>query len=122
MCCCHRNIHVLTHSFPTRLSSDLPGDGGKIGEAVDRPAADEGTLADMAPELTFGLQGGERLPELGAADSQRLAELTLRRQPAVGRSEEQTSELQSLMRISYAVFCLTQNKNTRTNIIHTHHK
>src|SRR3546814_8668860 len=26
--------------------------------------------------------------------------------PRLGRSEEQTSELQSLMRISYAVFCL----------------
>src|SRR3546814_2370096 len=34
------------------------------------------------------------------------------------RSEEHTSELQSLMRISYAVFCLkkkTQNPNTITN-------
>src|SRR3546814_3592444 len=30
-----------------------------------------------------------------------------------GRSEEHTSELQSLMRISYAVFCLTQ-KTART--------
>src|SRR3546814_1730001 len=31
------------------------------------------------------------------------------------RSEEHTSELQSLMRISYAVFCLKKkNKNTRT--------
>src|SRR3546814_1357752 len=30
------------------------------------------------------------------------------------RSEEHTSELQSLMRISYAVFCL--KKNTNTNI------
>src|SRR3546814_9101440 len=29
-----------------------------------------------------------------------------------GRSEEHTSELQSLMRISYAVFCLKKNKNT----------
>src|SRR3546814_16002468 len=28
------------------------------------------------------------------------------------RSEEHTSELQSLMRISYAVFCLKQNKTT----------
>src|SRR3546814_1717550 len=28
----------------------------------------------------------------------------------VGRSEEHTSELQSLMRISYAVFCLTKKK------------
>src|SRR3546814_8327585 len=31
------------------------------------------------------------------------------------RSEEHTSELQSLMRISYAVFCLTKNKQY-TNI------
>src|SRR3546814_8653180 len=29
----------------------------------------------------------------------------------VGRSEEHTSELQSLMRISYAVFCLKQKKS-----------
>src|SRR3546814_9624295 len=28
------------------------------------------------------------------------------------RSEEHTSELQSLMRLSYAVFCLTKNNNT----------
>src|SRR3546814_3657165 len=31
---------------------------------------------------------------------------------AVGRSEEHTSELQSLMRISYAVFCLKKKKTT----------
>src|SRR3546814_7247913 len=31
------------------------------------------------------------------------------------RSEEHTSELQSLMRISYAVFCLKKKKNTNTN-------
>src|SRR3546814_1556876 len=39
-----------------------------------------------------------------------------------GRSEEHTSELQSLMRISYAVFCLTkQNKSqTCTQNQHTH--
>src|SRR3546814_5964413 len=30
-----------------------------------------------------------------------------------GRSEEHTSELQSLMRISYAVFCLKKKKNKR---------
>src|SRR3546814_8379808 len=30
------------------------------------------------------------------------------------RSEEHTSELQSLMRISYAVFCLKKNKNNYT--------
>src|SRR3546814_9127323 len=30
-----------------------------------------------------------------------------------GRSEEHTSELQSLMRISYAVFCLKKKKDTQ---------
>src|SRR3546814_10082888 len=35
----------------------------------------------------------------------------------VGRSEEHTSELQSLMRISYAVFCLKKKKqNTRVTV------
>src|SRR3546814_1309642 len=35
------------------------------------------------------------------------------------RSEEHTSELQSLMRISYAVFCL-KKKNTPTSLLHTY--
>src|SRR3546814_4871262 len=33
------------------------------------------------------------------------------------RSEEHTSELQSLMRISYAVFCLKKKKDNNTNSI-----
>src|SRR3546814_1978788 len=33
------------------------------------------------------------------------------------RSEEHTSELQSLMRISYAVFCLKKKKKTKTNYL-----
>src|SRR3546814_10847637 len=37
---------------------------------------------------------------------------------ADARSEEHTSELQSLMRISYAVFCLKKKKKT-TNITNT---
>src|SRR3546814_9319684 len=37
-----------------------------------------------------------------------------------GRSEEHTSELQSLMRISYAVFCL-KKKNRRRRHYKTHH-
>src|SRR3546814_10042895 len=40
--------------------------------------------------------------------------------PSRGRSEEHTSELQSLMRISYAVFCLKKKKNkTTTQSNHT---
>src|SRR3546814_2316585 len=35
--------------------------------------------------------------------------------PIWRRSEEHTSELQSLMRISYAVFCLKKKKKTQNN-------
>src|SRR3546814_5029910 len=49
--------------------------------------------------------------------------IILRRQAVIGhqmslerrRSEEHTSELQSLMRISYAVFCLKKKINTLSN-------
>src|SRR3546814_10091413 len=37
------------------------------------------------------------------------------------RSEEHTSELQSLMRISYAVFCLKKKKTTITHVTHKEH-
>src|SRR3546814_10810719 len=36
------------------------------------------------------------------------------------RSEEHTSELQSLMRISYAVFCLKKKKHITHSCSHTH--
>src|SRR3546814_9155669 len=38
------------------------------------------------------------------------------------RSEEHTSELQSLMRISYAVFCLKKNTYIPYIFLSTHHK
>src|SRR3546814_2960509 len=41
--------------------------------------------------------------------------------PSAGRSEEHTSELQSLMRISYAVFCLKKkNKHIDTKYYTSH--
>src|SRR3546814_2295191 len=64
--------------------------------------------------------GGDRRAHLGdasyavrAADTQRPI-----------RSEEHTSELQSLMRISYAVFCLKKKNKTKylRPLIFTHYK
>src|SRR3546814_7695515 len=57
------------------------------------------------------------------AGNQRAFGGLLRRRPEIARlrsdplrrSEEHTSELQSLMRISYAVFCLKKKKNTNTH-------
>src|SRR3546814_9752117 len=40
---------------------------------------------------------------------------------ARGRSEEHTSELQSLMRISYAVFCLKKKHKQHSHITNTKH-
>src|SRR3546814_4588698 len=39
---------------------------------------------------------------------------------AMSRSEEHTSELQSLMRLSYAVFCLKKKKITKTHTAKQH--
>src|SRR3546814_2212302 len=41
---------------------------------------------------------------------------------SIGRSEEHTSELQSLMRISYAVFCLKKKTNNNRVKKNAHHK
>src|SRR3546814_1278070 len=66
----------------------------------------------------------DHIVELAPAEEDRLVEQAVVRQVAVLhreaaadhdeaaiRSEEHTSELQSLMRISYAVFCLTKTNN-----------
>src|SRR3546814_7445695 len=59
-------------------------------------------------DADFGVSGRARvqLPEV----------LELFDGKIVARSEEHTSELQSLMRISYAVFCLKKKKDTHTKI------
>src|SRR3546814_4946560 len=65
------------------------------------------------------LQGWQdiALNDTGRAQAARLAarvrEAAAARPFAALRSEEHTSELQSLMRISYAVFCLKKKKTTQ---------
>src|SRR3546814_5500245 len=52
--------------------------------------------------------------EIGHHRNRLVAKLRLPRERRLGhRSEEHTSELQSLMRISYAVFCLKKKKTKR---------
>src|SRR3546814_4044483 len=48
----------------------------------------------------------------GRRDIRKAANLDTRQLVVAIRSEEHTSELQSLMRISYAVFCLKKKKRT----------
>src|SRR3546814_9376977 len=79
-------------------------------------------IEEGAPHQEIARLGGDILRELGQPlrrDRARQAALA----PAAhqvghrARSEEHTSELQSLMRISYAVFCLKQKTN-RTKASH----
>src|SRR3546814_10645316 len=96
----HRDLHVLTHSFPTRRSSDLH-DRGRRSRA--RRGARGGGAA--------WYMGASRLAR---APARRRAARQSRLRDRRSRSEEHTSELQSLMRISYAVFCLKKKNTTYT--------
>src|SRR3546814_3291015 len=64
-------------------------------------------LAFLAPDIVAAILDGTQPPSLTARRLLRAPEMPF------CRSEEHTSELQSLMRISYAVFCL-KKKNTQT--------
>src|SRR3546814_9619309 len=150
----------MTHSFPTRRSSDRSlrskqylgnfgfADGtttrtlviyqksygqldGQISykitdnfevfaEAINITKADTSVYLQF-PELPFRYESGSRRFYGGMKFS--------------FRSEEHTSELQSLMRTSYAVFCLKKQKNTtqykktiinfinnHINMLHNHRK
>src|SRR3546814_7720725 len=111
----------MTHSFPTRRSSDLFQDKYMV------PALERGLLLLgefnhrdrqlSAPELARRL----KLPRstvfrlLMTLESMGFVQRAqgghdYRLGLAVLRSEEHTSELQSLMRISYAVLCLKKKK------------
>src|SRR3546814_6023843 len=100
----HRDLKLLTHSFPRRRSSDLTRPTFFISSSgmwktrlkastssrVTRPSA----LESLAPStMTPMVKAICLVPS--------------------ARSEEHTSELQSLMRISYAVFRLQKKKKTR---------
>src|SRR3546814_4458663 len=95
----HRDLHVLTHSFPTRRSSDLAARA-----KADAYAAAANLRVTRVLAISDGGQGGY-MPQMADMEARIAAPPTV-----VPRSEEHTSELQSLMRISYAVFCLKKKK------------
>src|SRR3546814_8081555 len=59
------------------------------------------------------LAGGGAAPACFAGMAEAAVDAGERDHGGDGRSEEHTSELQSLMRISYAVFCLKKKKKQR---------
>src|SRR3546814_10537596 len=112
----HRDHPGLQQSLPTRCWSYLfGGQNGVFHDIRDFADPDDGPpfLAEFADQLTVcghdaqgdlrlvirqGVEGGKGRPEQ-------------RQDEGSERSEEHTSEIQSLMSISYAFFCL-QKKTT----------
>src|SRR3546814_9794624 len=65
-------------------------------------------------QILFGRFGRQRAETVNGPKRSRLVRNGHRRSAA--RSEEHTSELQTLMRISYAVFCLKNKKKSTKNL------
>src|SRR3546814_9619338 len=92
----HRDLHGLTHTFPTRRTSDLTS-------AVRACLI----LNIVRPFCVYGASRGFATTPSSPAPSN----CSNQRSASAGspvRSVEHTSELQSLMRISYAVLCLNK--------------
>src|SRR3546814_3498975 len=103
-------LNRLVHELPERYVVDaawltrLGLSASSIRDYVER-----GWLERVGSRLYRRPEPGDGGPvrwEIATLSLQTLLEVPVH----VGRSEEHTSELQSLMRISYAVFCLTKKK------------
>src|SRR3546814_1011755 len=98
-------LFPYTTLFRSHLQEALEANLREGGGEMVGPVAETRGLAGQCRQLSLqegpeGLAGGVDIP-------------------AVARSEEHTSELQSLMRISYAVFCLKKKKTTSQIIAST---
>src|SRR3546814_6959059 len=126
----------MTHSVPTRRSSDLLlaeaghqqevgfADAGRLDDvepchkgaasgAAERQAVQRSQASSRAEFRRRGsekaarhLAGGDEVLVERRRDAEAGQALHARGAEGAGRSEEHTSELQSLMRLSYAVFSL----------------
>src|SRR3546814_19074170 len=99
-------LFPYTTLFRSQAAAQAAAGGAHLSRSGRRQGRDrhgDGAAGD-AISLRLGRSGGGEPPDLSRA--RYLSDGAL-------RSEEHTSELQSLMRISYAVFCLTKKKNTK---------
>src|SRR3546814_2408079 len=93
--------------FPRLLLVTCPSQGQRSHKARYAPLPCRAGRPSRSTSTTARWRSTTTPPSrycAGGAGAQKLA--------LCGRSEEHTSELQSLMRISYAVFCLKKKKKT----------
>src|SRR3546814_5287884 len=110
----------MTHPFPTRRSSELLAallpllvEHGVAQLEQPLPRGAEADLDGLKRPLPFVAR--KRIVARRHARACRPLRCRQHQARQVRRSEEHTSELQSLMRISYAVFCLKKKKKKYTH-------
>src|SRR3546814_5284827 len=108
----------MPHSFPTRRSSDLRdglplGRTDDVGDSIytDPLAADYIEVLRGANAMQYGVATLGGAVNLVSSTGYTRPGFKVRLDGGAYRSEEHTSELQSLMRISYAVFCLKKKQD-----------
>src|SRR3546814_1732153 len=94
-------------SFSGGIPARCSGADSRFGFQRELPAAARFNICEIL------LQRGSRT--IVAVSQAKPGENAKRNRSHRLRSEEHTSELQSLMRISYAVFCLKKKKNKETH-------
>src|SRR3546814_8284191 len=127
---CSSDLAALLDASTHRLAEDVAeiehahGGAGHAGNLHGRQLHAAGVLHldldFLIVDLALAQAGAELLARVGArrGANQRVEHALFRVQLGLGfRSEEHTSELQSLMRNSSAVFCLKKKTNTEN----THH-
>src|SRR3546814_6924858 len=110
-------LFPYTTLFRSRRFRGFAGTDVALGDGAEMAADRQGEVAPGLDERRLAAAGPQRVAQ-GAVAFQREF-----RVDHDGRSEEHTSELQSLMRISYAVFCLKKKKKhtkTRNTLQQTH--
>src|SRR3546814_3976435 len=100
----HRNPDGSVGKIPDSLVSSFKTKNGRTVQDGG------GILPDVLVERSSPSKVGQSLLEKGLIFD--YATVYRQRHDSIARSEEHTSELQSLMRISYAVFCLKKKKKT----------
>src|SRR3546814_3354766 len=106
-------LHTLSlhDALPISYVAIRSGFGARLAEAAMRAAGERLDELDVLPTQAFRIDAETIALLIDRGNSEAVTR--------VDRSEEHTSELQSLMRISYAVFCL-KKKNTQQQTHHLH--
>src|SRR3546814_2413134 len=125
---CYTCISAIFTSDPSRCAVNPETGfeylGTPVQSSAKRIVVIGGGPAGMEAARRLDIKGHNVTPIEGSnqlGGTLRFASLAYEPNERLLRSEEHTSELQSLMRISYAVFCLKKKKTLSTKVPHNNH-